>query len=254
MICNVPYTRLAFKEQVTLLNRVLARCTSKPDAPPPVVIFDIDGTLVDNRPRTCAILKEFAVHMERRGLPMADRLASVSPEQLVYLLTESLELLGIFQTDMVAEIEAFWRVRFFSESYLCHDIPLLGAVSFVRACYEAGATCLYLTARDFPLMGRGSFQSLRDLGFPIGIPGTQLVLKPDAGMPDEAFKRLEASKVARVGEVIAAFDNEPSNCNIFHSIYPHSDTVLLDTQHLPGAPPLTEGIAAIENFYRKINS
>ena len=52
-------------------------------------------------------------------------------------------------------------------------------------------------------MGIGTFRSLRDIGFPIGVPGTELVFKPDAAMPDEAFKRLEAPKLARVGAIVA---------------------------------------------------
>jgi hypothetical protein len=98
------------------------------------------------------------------------------------------------------------------------------------------------------MMGLGSFRSLRDLGFPIGVPGTELVLKPDANMPDEAFKRLEAPKLARVGRVVAAFDNEPANCNTILAVNPGSDGVLLDTQHLPGAPPLDPGVRVVADF------
>jgi hypothetical protein len=97
-------------------------------------------------------------------------------------------------------------------------------------------------------MGIGTFRSLRDLGFPIGMPGTELVCKPDFNMPDEAFKRLEAPKLSRVGRVIAAFDNEPANCNVFLEQNPESESVFVDTQHLPGAPPLDPRVAIIDDF------
>jgi hypothetical protein len=97
-------------------------------------------------------------------------------------------------------------------------------------------------------MGIGSFRSLRDLGFPIGVPGTELVLKPDANMPDEAYKRLEGPKLARVGKVVAVFDNEPSNCNTLLEMNPGCTSVLLDTQHLPGAPPLNPSVHVIRDF------
>jgi hypothetical protein len=97
-------------------------------------------------------------------------------------------------------------------------------------------------------MGLGSFRSLRDLGFPIGVPGTELVLKPDASMPDEAFKRLTAPKLAKVGKVIAAFDNEPANCNIFLAHYPNAHVVLIDTQHMPGAPEPANGVHVVADL------
>ena len=99
-------------------------------------------------------------------------------------------------------------------------------------------------------MGIGSFRSLRDHGFPIGVPGTELVLKPDAAMADEAFKRLEAPKLARVGAIIASFDNEPGNCNTILEQNPTCESILVDTQHLPGAPPLHPGVQVIADFRR----
>ena len=64
-----------------------------------------------------------------------------------------------------------------------------------------------------------------NLGFPIGVPGTELVLKPDAAMPDTEFKRFEAPKLSRVGKVVAAFDNEPENCNILLDQFPDATIV-----------------------------
>ena len=41
------------------LDRIVRDCAPA-DGPPRVVVFDLDGTLIDNRPRTCAILHEIA--------------------------------------------------------------------------------------------------------------------------------------------------------------------------------------------------
>ena len=169
---------------------------------------------------------------------------------MAYLVSETLERLGVTDAERVAEAQAFWRDRFFSDGHLQHDVPLPGAVDFARACYDAGAILVYLTGRDLPAMGIGSFRSLRDSGFPIGVPGTELVLKPDAAMPDEAFKRLEAPKLARVGAIVASFDNEPANCNTILAQNPECESVLVDTQHLPGAPPLDPGVHVIADFRR----
>jgi hypothetical protein len=148
----------------------------------------------------------------------------------------------------VAEAEAYWRDRFFADPHLVHDVALAGARDFAHACHAAGAVLVYLTGRDLPLMSVGTFKSLRDLGFPIGVPGTELVLKPDAAMPDEAFKRLSAPDLARVGHVVAAFDNEPANCNVFRAHYPDAHVVFVDTQHMPGAPALEPGVHVVRDF------
>jgi beta-phosphoglucomutase-like phosphatase (HAD superfamily) len=235
-------------QQHLVLKAILRRCHAEKARRTPVVVFDLDGTLVDNRPRTLAILREFAAQHRDRDADVAQRLENAGLSDLSYLLTDSLERLGIHRTDLVAELEAFWRDRFFADPHLSHDVALSGARDFAHACYAAGAVLVYLTGRDLPLMGTGTFQSLRDLGFPIGVAGTELVLKPDAAMPDEAFKRLTAPELARVGHVVAAFDNEPANCNVFVAHYPDAHVVYVDTQHMPGAPALEPGVHVVHDF------
>jgi hypothetical protein len=213
-----------------------------------VAVFDLDGTLMDNRPRTAVILQEFAAELRREAHTDAEVLEAARAESLAYLLTESLARLGVNHPGMVERATQFWRGRFFSDEYLKHDVEVPGAVALARACYEAGATLVYFTGRDLPFMGLGSFQSLRDLGFPIGVIGTELVCKPDAKIPDEIFKRQEAPKLARLGPVVAAFDNEPGNCNAFVELCPDADVVFVDTQHLPGPPPLAPSVHVVADL------
>lgn len=235
-------------QQQAILRAVLRKCRTDRAHSTPVVVFDLDGTLMDNRPRTVAILREFAVMCRDRDPQLAESLQRARTVDSSYLLTDSLEALGAHRTSLVAEMQAFWRDWFFADPHLVHDVALPGSVDFVRACYDAGALLVYLTGRDLPLMGTGTFQSLRDLGFPIGVAGTELVLKPDAAMPDEAFKRLAAPTLARLGHIIAAFDNEPANCNVMLAHYPDAHVVFVDTQHMPGAPSLDGGIQVVRDF------
>lgn len=245
----IVHPRLGVADQSALLRDIVRRCDASDAAgPSPVVVFDLDGTLLDNRPRTCAILHELGDAWKRREPELATSLLEAAPERLDYLLSDSLKRLGVTRTGLVAEAETFWRERFFRDEFLVHDVPLPGAVEFATACYEAGGVIVYLTGRDLPLMGLGSFKSLRDVGFPIGVAGTELVLKPDAAMPDEAFKRYAAPQLRRVGEVVAVFDNEPGNCNVLLDAYPGSMSVLVDTQHMPGAPDLHDAVRVIADF------
>ena len=65
---------------------------------------------------------------------------------------------------------------------------------------------------------------------------------------------LSAQTVVRVkvtpspARVVAAFDNEPANCNVLLEQNPAALSVLIDTQHLPGAPPLDPRVKVIANF------
>jgi len=242
------FTRLSPADQNALVTRIVSRCRAMKGDVSPVVVFDLDGTLMDNRPRTLAILQELSRELEAEAHESASLLGRARNEELMYLLGDSLKRIGIEHPELVTRAEAFWRDRFFSDHYLKHDIALPGSVEFARACYDAGAVLVYFTGRDLPLMGLGSFQSLRDLGFPIGVVGTELVCKPDAKIPDEQFKRDEGPKLRRVGRVVAAFDNEPGNCNAFVEMTPEADVVFVDTQHLPGAPPLDSRVHVVADF------
>jgi hypothetical protein len=242
------FKRLPFAEQQALMSRIVARSRSTPGQPSPVVVFDLDGTLMDNRPRTLVILQELARELREEAHAHAEVIAAAKTDHLAYLLTDTLRKLGLEHPELAARAESFWKTRFFSDDYLKHDVAIEGSVEFARACYEAGASLVYFTGRDLPLMGIGSFQSIRDLGFPIGVVGTELVCKPDARIPDELFKRNEGPKLLRVGRVVAAFDNEPANCNAFVEMNPDAEVVFVDTQHLPGAPPLDSRVHVVTDF------
>lgn len=251
MIVSAPkqaFRRLPSAEQHALMARIVARCKGTAGQQSPVVVFDLDGTLMDNRPRTLVILQELAHQLRAEAHSSAEALFAAKAETLAYLLGDSLRILGLEHPELVARAESFWRERFFSDGYLKHDVAVAGAVELARACYDAGAVIVYFTGRDLPLMGIGSFQSLRDLGFPIGVVGTELVCKPDAKIPDEEFKRMEGPALRRIGRVVAAFDNEPGNCNAFLEMTPDADVVFVDTQHLPGAPPLDPRVHVVADL------
>lgn len=249
---RVRYPRMSKDLQRDFLQSLVARSRHDPASgkPPPVLVFDLDGTLMDNRPRSAAILHEIAGLWESRHPELSQKLRAASSDSLAYLLTDSLKLLGITALELVAEAEEYWKSRFFRDEHLVHDVAIEGSVSFARDCYAEGATLVYLTGRDLPHMSVGTFRSLRDLGFPIGVAGTEVILKPNAEMPDERFKREIAPKLRRIGHVVAAFDNEPGNCNVFLEAYPDCASVLVDTQHMPGAPPILEGVHVVAEFTR----
>jgi hypothetical protein len=242
------YRRMSEADAEVLFRRIVDRCSQRSKIGPPVLVLDLDGTLMDNRPRSIAILRDLGKLWRDKHPEASTAIAQASEEKLAYLLSDSLRRLKIVEPALVAEATEYWRSRFFSDDDLRHDVALAGGVSFVRTCHARGATVVYLTGRDLPMMGLGTFASLRTLGYPLGVAGVEIILKPDFNMADEAFKRMVCPTLARVGEVVASFDNEPANCNLFKEAFPHADIVFVDTQHVPGAPPLRNDVQVIADF------
>ncbi len=242
------YPRIPRDRQAELLSAVIDRIESSVDKYPQVVVFDLDGTLLDNRPRSIAIMHELAASWQGRNPEEAQLLREADAETLAYLFEDNLRTLGVRDSRLLDEALDFWKARFFTDDFLLHDQPVDGAVEFASRCYEAGAILIYFTGRDLPNMALGSLASLRDLGFPIGVPGTQLVLKPDAQLRDDDFKRDFMPALRHSGQLVASFDNEPGNCNIFKNVFPEMESFLLDTQHLPGAPALRDDVHVIPDF------
>src|SRR4051812_19646092 len=91
----------------------------------PVVLFDLDGTLFDNGPRTHHILSEFARATQRASLLTA--LERSSPTTLPYTLKDILSELHAVDDALLAEAGAYWKARFFQDAYIKHDRPVTGA-------------------------------------------------------------------------------------------------------------------------------
>ncbi|MCK6590120.1 MAG: haloacid dehalogenase-like hydrolase [Polyangiaceae bacterium] len=240
--------RLPRADQTRVLRSVIDRAKERTLRGPPVVVFDLDGTLMDNRPRVVAILHELADEWRFHHPEAAEACARATPEQIGYGFIENLRRLGVTKDELHDVGLAFWKARFFADPHMKHDVEVAGARDFVHACYKAGGIIIYFTGRDLPNMALGSFASLRDLGFPIGVVGTELVTKPAFEIPDTEFKRGVAPEFRRLGEVIAVFDNEPANCNLFLDAYPDCTSVLLDTQCAPDPPPPDPRVHVVGSF------
>lgn len=228
------------------LAKILAEIEAR-RAERPVVIFDLDGTLYDNRSRTIRILHAFAASLEHEHARDAAAIRLLTPSDLKYLLDETLLPLGV-NPAVIERAKQRWFARFFTDAACADDVPVRGAVPFVRACYDRGATVVYLTGRDVPGMLVGTVRTLRDDGFPIGMARVEVVFKPTFEEPDTAFKVRMLDAMDELGRVVATFENEPGNANMFHRRWPAAHTVLLDTQHAPGAPALDAACSRVPNF------
>lgn len=212
-----------------------------------MVLFDLDGTLYDNRPRTLRIVHAFAAQLGAEEEADARILRALRSTDLSYLLEDALRPRGVSESVLQLAKDA-WAKRFFTDAACADDVPVAGAVAYVRACWERGATVVYLTGRDTPGMMLGTTRTLRDDGFPLGVPRVELVMKPTFEENDTAFKRRLLAEFDRLGAVVGGFDNEPVNCNMLLEKWPDCASILLDTQRAPGAPPLDARCAMVPDF------
>lgn len=223
-----------------LLRDIISNCNGQR------VLFDLDSTLLDNRPRNAAIMREFATADNQ---PL---LSHASPAHFpTWSAHDTMVLLGMAETDADLLLDSyldFWVPRFFSSDYCHHDIDIVGASRFVNAIHSSGGEVIYLTGRD-ETMRAGTMLSLQSLGFPCpDVGNSRLIMKPSAGDSDDTYKLGELENLSTSGDIAAAFDNEPSHINSYRTVFPDTLCVHLDTDHSMREVRLLEGIVSIKDF------
>lgn len=228
-----------------VLASVLA--AAEQGGPTGVVAFDLDSTLLDNRPRQAAIVRQFAA---QEGL---HTLTAFEARHLHtgFDLREALERAGLDRELVARWMPAFraqWLQRFFTSDACLEDIPVPGAPAYATRVHATGVQLVYLTARP-ERMRPGTLEVLGRFGFPLPGGGVQLWMKPDdTSVSDEDFKRSTHHALTAVGQLVAAFDNEPGHANDFRATFPGAMVVLLATGHSGRVGVLAEGIAVIPDL------
>ena len=238
-----------------------------------IVLLDLDSTLYEVGRRTHFILQEWAQSSLASFHPQAQAaILQMKYENVGYSIRDTfsnMELMGGHAMDSAGsqtmssvesrtslthlsnafeEVRKFWHDRFFTSSYLIHDRPYLGAVEFVQNIHSLGAHVVYLTGRDEPNMGEGTWANLIRDGFPWKVERTQLLMKPAASMDDLEFKKQAASLVDAQGKLIASFENEPPNVAALHELLPDVMHVFVDTVCSDNLARPRKGLYRISGF------
>lgn len=232
-----------------LLDVVMRVVETKNSGELPVVILDLDGTLFNSGPRSKKIFLEFAE--EKGDNALRKTIETIDANRMKYKVRESLIDAGITDSTLLKEMIDSWRKKFFNGEYLKYDEPVPGSVEFVNELSDSGALIIYLTGRDAPMTLIGTVTALQKNGFPIGVYGAELIMKPERLMKTFTFKKKTLSYIKKLGTVVASFENEPVNINLLFEYFPKSIPFFLDTSHKPNAPPVNKGIHHIKNYLRK---
>ncbi|MCO5142283.1 MAG: HAD family hydrolase [Oligoflexia bacterium] len=200
------------------------------------VVFDLDSTIFDVKPRTLRIIKEFGATKEAKDISteIAEWSQQITSCSLLYTLEERARAKDTPGTEeekraYFSKAMSYWWKRFFSDAYLCNDRPSAGAVDYVHKVVDLGAKVIYLTGRDWPGMSKGTKSSLQNSGFPFHQEISELYMKPAAGQDDAEFKDEVLREIRVDSEVIALFDNEPANFHVFEKNFPEAMLVFIHT-------------------------
>ncbi len=215
----------------------------------PITVFDLDSTLFSTHPRNLRILQEFADAHGGEYEGLREVVESLGPDDMGWDIGFPLSARGFTDPALLKAVKGFWFKRFFTDEYVVSDTPTPGAVEFVAACYERGCFIYYLTGRDVPGMKQGTVSALIEHGFPY-LPGrTLLHLKPNFHLDDKTFKNQAIRDIrTQGGRVIATFENEPGNANLFFESFPEAEHFLLLTEHSAEAEVPVEGLIQVEDF------
>lgn len=200
----------------------------------PIVVFDLDSTLFSTAERNLRILHEFAEAHSGDHPILKEIVATLGLDDMGWNIHESLAKRGVEDEALLEGLKKFWFDRFFTDDYCFTDAPTPGAPEYVSRVHSAGALVYYLSGRHVGGMELGTVRSLKEHGFPYWRGRCAVHLKPSFEMADRAFKdeALDDLRSYR-GRVVACFENEPGNANLFHKAFPLALHFLLDTVTSP---------------------
>jgi hypothetical protein len=249
MVTGLPFgARAQRAEQTRILRSALAAIRSDR----PAAAFDLDSTVLSNKPRQARIVREFG---QLRG---DARLASCTPEAIrTWDLRDTLRHCGLAEQEiagLVLDVRRFWLEHFFTSEYCREDVPVPGARDYLRAVLAAGGEILYITGRHRE-MGRGTLESFEKAGFPLPEgERVQLWLKPALSDDDDRWKEICHARLRELRAVACAFDNEPTHVNSYKRSFPDAVVVHLDTDYSPRPVEVDADVPSIHDFVMELGA
>lgn len=227
-----------------VLKRLLA--DAQKAGPTTVMVFDLDSTVFDNRPRQSRIVREFG---QAKGVELLTRCEPKHWDS-GWDMKAAFLACGLSQAEADAlfkDAKNWWVERFFTSAYCVDDIEVPGAPSYLQGVLKSGAQLVYLTGRHEE-MRAGTIQCLQKCAMPVPNDRVKLVMKPTLRESDDSFKRVAHDDIEKRGNVFAAFDNEPTHANDYATRFPAATVVHLATDHSGRPVELLPRVISVPNF------
>lgn len=219
----------------------------------PILILDLDGTVVDYTGRTYMI---FQKAIEDLGLPDdINRLVnSIKAEDYDYYPRSNFIRIGIKDEKIVKKLTDFWDKNYFTNHYLKYDKQMPGAHEFVENILSLSMDVVYLTGRDDQNMGEGTRAWLYENKLlKRGDERCRLMMKMDLEIENFESKALNGERIGAQGQPILIIDNEPIELQTMSERFPEAFIVLVDMPNSGKPATLPDDILKIKDF-RELNS
>jgi len=184
-----------------------------------VLVFDLDNTIVDTRPRTVAAVREFA---QSRSLDRTTRarLAAVSKDDVGYDARETAAKLGLSRLQ-AQRFERMWNRRFWDPKSFALDEPVGNVIELIKTA--KGKDVVFLSGRYESYMAATVAQLER-----LGLPTHNVILKPP-GEATSAFKARVMRRLAGNGAKTVFVDDSARNrAAIDEARLPAATTIAVD--------------------------
>ncbi len=211
-----------------------------------LLVFDLDSTIFDNRPRQSRILREFGT---ARGLEL---LEACEPKHWSSGWDLRAAMIACGLTDELTDkhypdAKSFWGGHFFTSEYCVDDVEVPGAPEYLAAAVKTGAQVVYVTGRHEE-MRVGSVRCLEKCKMPVPGGTIALVMKPTLSESDDTYKLTAHAQLEKMGMVLAAFDNEPTHANDYAKKFPDATVIHLATDHSGRPVELLPRIISVPDF------
>lgn len=219
---------------------------AKAAGPKTIMVFDLDSTIFDNRPRQARIVREFG---KQAGIEALTRCQPAHWTSGWDMKAAFLNCgLSLAQADAIfKDAKSFWADRFFTSEYCADDVEVPGAPRYLQGVLASGAQLVYLTGRHEE-MRAGTVACLTRHQMPVPDGRVALVMKPTLRESDDTFKRQAHDRLEGQGDVFAAFDNEPTHANDYAVRFPRATVVHLATDHSGRPVELLPRVVSVPNF------
>jgi hypothetical protein len=189
----------------------------------PFVLFDIDGTVLQNSPRQLEILRQILIPSFASLQNNAQVDALLTSTFHKYSILSELHKHLPFSHQFVAIKEEF-ITHFLSNRFLHHDTFNPGVKHFIRSLIQNQINIKFITGRPENLMKEGTIQSLKsilpaDFNF-----NASLYMKPSPEIDDFEFKEhfLSTNISDFTSQMLAYIDNEAPICHFVEKKFPGS--------------------------------
>jgi hypothetical protein len=238
-------------EKLQWVNKQVKK--SLADGENPIVVFDLDDTLIVTAPRMALIIREFAKMKLESGVTSPELIAlqSFGSYDVRWGADGSVRGFGIQDEKLIAELDSWVMDRFLGNTYCAGDEPVIGAAAFLHSLVNDGATLVYLTGRDSLNMQAPTLDNFRRRGFPLPAKNVHLMMKPTRMGNDLEFKKSKFSEIESLGKVIAVFENEPVNLNEMLSTFQDATGFFVDLRHTPKLARPADKAVWIHDYFNR---